>query len=97
MNRYGEPDFKYIWAKIKQNGGGGEKGDKGDKGADGADGKSAYQYAVEMGYTGTESEFAQKLAQEIPDSTEDLINDSGYITQSEISAITGEEIVNICQ
>ena len=32
----------------------------------GADGKSAYQYAVEGGYTGTEEEFAAKLAAEIP-------------------------------
>ena len=31
---------------------------------DGADGKSAYQYAVDGGYTGTEAEFAAKLAQE---------------------------------
>ena len=30
----------------------------------GADGKSAYQYAQEGGYTGTETEFAEKLAQE---------------------------------
>ena len=29
------------------------------------DGKSAYQYAVEGGYTGTETEFAEKLAQEM--------------------------------
>ena len=35
---------------------------KGDPGAPGADGKSAYQYAVEGGYTGTEEEFAEKLA-----------------------------------
>lgn len=28
----------------------------------GTDGKSAYQYAVEGGYTGTETEFAEKLA-----------------------------------
>ena len=49
----------------------GPKGDKGDTGpqgpagadgATGADGKSAYQYAVEGGYTGTETEFAKKLA-----------------------------------
>ena len=33
-------------------------------GGGGADGKSAYQYAVEGGYTGTETEFAAKLAQE---------------------------------
>lgn len=31
---------------------------------EGKDGKSAYQYAVEGGYTGTEAEFAAKLAQE---------------------------------
>lgn len=31
----------------------------------GADGKSAYQYAKDGGYTGTEAEFAEKLAQEM--------------------------------
>lgn len=36
----------------------------GADGQSGADGKSAYQYAVEGGYTGTEAEFAAKLAQE---------------------------------
>ena len=36
------------------------------KGATGADGKSAYQYAVEGGFTGTETEFAAKLAADIP-------------------------------
>ena len=35
----------------------------------GADGKSAYQYAVEAGYTGTEAEFAAKLANECIDQT----------------------------
>ena len=50
----------------------GPKGDKGDTGAtgqagaSGADGKSAYQYAMEGGYTGTETEFAAKLAENIP-------------------------------
>ena len=39
----------------------GATGPKGDKGADG---KSAYAYAVEGGYTGTETAFAAKLAQE---------------------------------
>lgn len=42
----------------------GETGAKGDKGEQGADGKSAYQYAVEGGYTGTEADFAAKLAAE---------------------------------
>lgn len=40
---------------------------------DGADGKSAYAYAVEGGYTGTEAEFAAKLAAEIP--TDSHINE----------------------
>ena len=40
----------------------GPQGPKGDTGTAGADGKSAYAYAVESGYTGTETEFAKKLA-----------------------------------
>ena len=42
----------------------GDTGPKGDTGPTGADGKSAYQYAQDGGYTGTETEFAAKLAQE---------------------------------
>ena len=42
----------------------GEKGDTGATGATGADGKSAYSYAQDGGYTGTEEEFAAKLAAE---------------------------------
>ena len=51
----------------------GSKGNDGAPGADGKDGvdgqngangKSAYQYAVDGGYTGTEAEFATKLAAE---------------------------------
>ena len=42
----------------------GDTGAAGAKGATGADGKSAYQYAQDGGYTGTETEFAAKLAQE---------------------------------
>lgn len=37
----------------------------GEDGADGADGKTAYQYAQDGGYTGTEEEFAQKMAEEL--------------------------------
>ena len=44
----------------------GPQGPKGDTGATGADGKSAYQYAQEGGYTGTEEEFAAKIAEELP-------------------------------
>ena len=45
----------------------GPQGPKGDTGTAGADGKSAYQYAQDGGYTGTEAEFAAKLAREIPE------------------------------
>ena len=45
----------------------GATGPKGETGPAGADGKSAYQYAVEGGYTGTEAEFAEKLAEEMPE------------------------------
>lgn len=41
------------------------KGKKGDKGEPGKDGKSAYQYAQDGGYTGTEAKFAEKLASEM--------------------------------
>lgn len=40
---------------------------KGADGRPGTSGKSAYQYAQEGGYTGTEAEFAAKLAEEMPD------------------------------
>ena len=40
----------------------GQAGLAGSDGQDGVDGKSAYQYAVEGGYTGTEEAFAAKLA-----------------------------------
>ena len=45
----------------------------GGKGNPGDNGKSAYQYAVEGGYTGTETAFAEKLAQEqLTGTTNDL-------------------------
>ena len=40
----------------------GEKGDKGEKGETGAAGKTAYEYARDGGYTGTEEEFETTLA-----------------------------------
>ena len=36
------------------------------RGEPGTDGKSAYQYALDGGYTGTEAEFADKLAADLP-------------------------------
>lgn len=44
----------------------GKNGQDGSQGPAGADGKTAYQYAKEGGYAGTEQEFAEKLAAEIP-------------------------------
>ena len=51
----------------------GVPGKDGAKGKDGADGKSAYQYAQDGGYTGTETDFMAKLAQEILSGTTDDI------------------------
>lgn len=45
----------------------GRDGLDGVDGANGTDGKTAYEYAVEGGYTGTEAEFAEKMAEEIPE------------------------------
>ena len=52
----------------------GPQGPKGDTGATGADGKSAYSYAVDGGYTGTEAEFAAKLAAESIDKALFVVN-----------------------
>ena len=52
----------------------GPKGDKGDTGATGADGKSAYSYAQDGGYAGTEEEFAAKLAAESIDKALFVVN-----------------------
>ena len=45
----------------------GAAGATGATGEKGADGKSAYAYAVQGGYTGTETEFTAKLAEEFPE------------------------------
>lgn len=57
----------------------------GKDGEPGAPGKSAYEYARDGGYTGTEAEFAAKLAQEVPAKTSDLTNDSGFITAADVA------------
>jgi len=45
----------------------GDKGDPGAPGPAGVDGKPAYEYARDGGYTGTEEEFAEKLADDTVD------------------------------
>lgn len=75
------------------------RGETGPAGADGADGapgaagKSAYQYAVEGGYTGTDAEFAAKLAQEIPKTipNPNALTFTGAVTGS----YDGSEPVNV--
>lgn len=42
---------------------------KGENGKDGTDGKSAFQYAQENGYKGTEEEFAEALSNPLPEVT----------------------------
>ena len=52
----------------------------GKDGEDGKDGKTAYQYAVDGGYNGSESDFAKKMAAENPTKLSELQNDSEFIT-----------------
>ena len=80
---------------VIRNGSDGRQGPPGIPGSAGADGKSAFQYAVEGGYIGTEDEFAAKLAQEIP--TIDLTIDP-TLTQSGQAAdakATGDAISSL--
>jgi hypothetical protein len=60
----------------------GEPGRDGVDGKDGEDGKSAYQYAQDAGYAGTEEEFAKKLAEDT-------------YTKAELDAALGSYITDI--
>lgn len=64
--------------------------------ASGADGKSAYAYAVESGYAGTEAEFAAKLAEEIP-TVDNTLTQSGQAADASVVgnrlSVLSEEIV----
>lgn len=64
--------FAFAFKNLK-----GAKGDTGATGDTGAAGKTAYAYAQDGGYTGTEAEFAAKLAEETPEA----------ITNAEIDTI----------
>lgn len=56
-------------------------------------GKDAYAYAQDGGYTGTEAEFAAKMAQDVPTKTSQLTNDSHFVT----SAVTDKLADDIVQ
>lgn len=77
----------------------GGKGDPGENGKDGADGqpgaegKSAYKYAVVGGYTGTEADFAAKMAEEIP-AVDATLTKSG---QSADAKVTGDAIRSLSE
>ena len=76
----------------------GQKGEQGAQGPAGADGKTAYQYAVEGGYTGTEAEFTAKMAAEIP-AVDDTLTASGKAADAAVVGARldslSEEIANI--
>lgn len=59
-------DGKTMTVRNGRKGSTGAQGPKGNTGNAGSDGKSAYAYAKDGGYTGTEAEFSAKLAEEIP-------------------------------
>lgn len=62
-----QPAIDTALAQAKESGAfDGPPGKDGIDGQDGAPGKSAYEYAKDGGYTGTEEEFAAKLAAENP-------------------------------
>lgn len=67
------------------------KPSRGDTGPAGADGKSAYAYAVEGGYTGTETEFAEKMAAEIP-TVDSTLTKSG---QAADAKAVGDALANV--
>ena len=54
------------------------------------EGKSAYAYAVEAGYKGTEAEFAENLNKNVPTKTSELTNDSGYITNAPVTSVNSK-------
>jgi hypothetical protein len=52
-------------------------------GSNGSDGKSAYQYAVDGGYEGTEEEFGADLAKAVEGGGDGFVDTSDYYTKSE--------------
>ena len=73
----------------------GPQGPKGATGATGADGKSAYSYAQDGGYTGTEAEFAAKLAAEGLDKALFVVNITQNSDRTLSADKTYDEIVQV--
>lgn len=72
------PSEGEYYMLLSARGSDGAKGADGTDGAAGADGKSAYQAAVEAGYTGTETEFAA-LMNSIDDKQDKIIGTVGQV------------------
>lgn len=66
------------------------EGQDGQDGTPGTDGKSAYSYAHDGGYTGTEEEFAKKLAAEIECTEEQIANAVNKYLEEHSTGITSE-------
>lgn len=65
------------------------------KGVDGANGKSAYEYAQEAGYTGTETQFAKKLASDNGVSSWNALSDKPFYEMDTLfdGNTSGHEVV----
>lgn len=54
---------------------------------DGKDGKTAYEYALSHGYTGNEADFAEKMAREVPEITQNTGDDTDKVmSQAAVTA-----------
>ena len=68
----------------------GPQGESGPQGYKGETGKSAYEFAKEGGFDGTEAEFSKKLAMRIPTNTDQLENGAGFISESDAEKVAAE-------
>lgn len=62
---------------------------------DGTDGKSAYEYAKDGGYTGSESEFAEKLAAEWQLKTDETLKTTDKTVVGAINELSNKTVNNI--
>jgi hypothetical protein len=70
----------------------GPQGEPGPQGEQGLNGKSAYQYAQDGGYSGTEEEFAEKLAAEYLDTDVPVLRYDPQPLTAEQQAVARENI-----
>jgi len=52
--------------------------------------KSAYEYACDGGYAGSEEEFSKKLAAELPTKLSEFENDQGYLITAPVTSVNGQ-------